>query len=186
MDAQDACSTWENQLIERAILGDEGAFSALSDIYRPILTSMANRLLKNSDDASDVVQETLYKAFRSIGDFKVGRPLKPWLYRICSNCCIDSVRQKRRETTNLEDQEDIPESGIQVDEEVGGNLIRNQLIEAIGRLPARYRIIILMRHFRQMEVSEIATELKTPEGTVKSWLFRARALLKKDLRPAFY
>ena len=52
---------------------------------------------------------------------------------------------------------------------------------AITRLPDRYREIIVMRHYRHMDVNEIAHELNKPEGTVKSWLFRARALLKKDL-----
>jgi RNA polymerase sigma-70 factor (ECF subfamily) len=51
------------------------------------------------------------------------------------------------------------------------------------RLPARYREIVMMRHFRQMEVNEIAAEMHRPEGTVKSWLFRARAMLRKDLDP---
>ena len=71
-----------------------------------------------------------------------------------------------------------------IDEKAGGAIRQGQLIEAIGRLPEKYRRIIFMRHFKHMEVNEIAIELNKPEGTIKSWLFRARAMLKKDLRMA--
>jgi RNA polymerase sigma-70 factor (ECF subfamily) len=175
----------EAHVVERAVAGDASAFAQLANIYRPALTQMAKRYLKDSDDANDVVQETLFKAFRSIHEFKTDRPFKPWLFRICSNCCVDSVRLRRREPRGLEEQDAIPMGGIQVEDQVGGNVLRNQILDAIARLPSKYRNIVLMRHVRQMEVSEIANELKTPEGTIKSWLFRARALLKKDLRPVF-
>jgi RNA polymerase sigma-70 factor (ECF subfamily) len=175
----------EGRTIEQAVLGDPAAFARLADAYRPALNQMARRYLKNSDDANDVVQETLFKALRSIHEFDPRRPFKPWLYRICSNCCVDSVRLKRREPQTLDEQDSVPSTALQVDDQVGGNLLRHQLLEAIAHLPSKYRHIVLMRHVRQMEVSEIAQELKTPEGTIKSWLFRARALLKKELTPAF-
>jgi RNA polymerase sigma-70 factor (ECF subfamily) len=68
-------------------------------------------------------------------------------------------------------------------ESATGSIRQGQIIEAISRLPEKYREIIVMRHFRHMDVMEIAVALDKPEGTIKSWLFRARALLKKDLTP---
>jgi MFS family permease len=65
-----------------------------------------------------------------------------------------------------------------------GSIQEGQVMEAIGRLPEKYRSIIVMRHFKHMDVNEIAIELNKPEGTIKSWLFRARAILKKDLQVA--
>ena len=88
---------WESHLIVRASEGDEVAFELISDTYRPILSSLAMRMLRNPDDASDAVQETLVKAFRALKDFDPERPLKPWLCRICANCCVDAVRTRRRE-----------------------------------------------------------------------------------------
>jgi RNA polymerase sigma-70 factor (ECF subfamily) len=64
------------------------------------------------------------------------------------------------------------------------NIDREQVLTAINRLPSRYRKIIMLRHFNHMDVNEIAHELKAPEGTIKSWLFRARNLLKRDLQIA--
>jgi RNA polymerase sigma-70 factor, ECF subfamily len=176
--------SWECHLAERAAAGEIMAFELLSDLFRPILMSQALRMLRNQEDANDAVQDTLLKAFRALKDFDTSRPLKPWLCRICSNCCVDHVRNRRKETTGLESQEGIPVGGETVDDEAAGKIRQTQVLDAIARLPEKYRRIILMRHFRHMEVTEIAEELDKPEGTIKSWLFRARALLKKDLRLA--
>jgi len=72
----------------------------------------------------------------------------------------------------------------EVDGTATGSIRQGQVIEAIERLPDKYKRIIFMRHFKHMDVNEIATALDKPEGTIKSWLFRARALLKKDLHLA--
>ena len=176
--------SWESHLIVRASEGDQIAFEIISDMYRPVLTSLALRMLRNSDDSNDAVQETLVKAYRALKDFDPERPLKPWLCRICSNCCVDAVRTRRREGDSLEGHEYMLSDSESVDDTATGAIRQGQIIDAIGRLPDRYRDIILMRHFKHMDVTEIAATLDKPEGTVKSWLFRARALLKKDLYPA--
>ncbi len=143
------------------------------------------RMLRNADDANDVVQETLLKALRAIKDFDPDRPLRPWLCRICSNCCVDAVRNRRREGDSLDAHEYSLASGEAIDEEAEESMERSEVIAAVGRLPENYRRIIFMRHFKHMDVNEIALELNKPEGTIKSWLFRARAMLKKDLTVAF-
>ncbi len=176
--------SWESHLIDRASQGDQVAFDIITDQYRPTLTALAMRMLRNSDDASDAVQETLVKAFRAIHDFDPERPLKPWLCRICANCCVDSVRLRKRDGESLDQHENFLSNADDVDAQAEMEIQQGQVIEAIDRLPARYREIIILRHFKHMDVTEIATELDKPEGTVKSWLFRARAQLKKDLQPA--
>jgi RNA polymerase sigma-70 factor (ECF subfamily) len=176
--------SWESHLIIRASEGDKVAFELLNDLYRPILMSLAMRMLRDADDAHDAVQETLIKAFRAIKDFDPERPLKPWLCRICANCCVDTVRNRKRGGDSLDQHEYMLEDGDDVDAQASGSIRHSQVIEAVERLPEKYRRIIHMRHFRHMDVNEIAIELNKPEGTIKSWLFRARALLKKDLQLA--
>ncbi len=177
-------SSWESHLTIRAAAGDESAFELLSDMYRPMLWSLALRILRNPEDANDAVQDTFLKAYRAIKDFDTDRPLKPWLCRICANCCMDSVRHRKHDSSSLDQHDYMLQDGEPVDDQATGSIRQGQLLDAIGRLPDKYRRIILMRHFRHMEVNEIAVELDKPEGTIKSWLFRARALLKKDLRLA--
>lgn len=173
---------WESHLVVRAAAGDQVAFELLCDLHRPTLRSLAMRMLRNADDANDVVQDTLVKAFRAIKDFDETRPLKPWLCRICTNCCVDAVRSRRREGDSLDQHEYMLATEDEVDDSAAGSIQKGQVMEAVDRLPEKYRRIIFMRHFRHMDVNEIAVELNKPEGTIKSWLFRARALLKKDLQ----
>lgn len=175
----------ESELVAHAVTGDVQAFDILFQQYRPVLTQLAMRMLMNREDANDVVQETFVKAFRAIGDFQPDRPLKPWLCRICQNACVDVMRARKRTGEPLENHEYLLCTEDDSDVRINTNLVQKQLLDAIGRLPVRYQRIVLMRHFKHMEVNEIAAELSKPEGTIKSWLFRARSMLRKDLTPAF-
>lgn len=182
--SRERIQSWESHLIVRASEGDEEAFAMLVAAHRPSLSSLALRMLRHPDDAHDAVQETLLKAFRNLREFDPERPLRPWLCRICANCCVDAVRARKRGGEAIEGHENLPFGGLGVDDRAEGAIQQGQILDAIGRLPERYRRIILMRHFRHMDVNEIAVALGKPEGTIKSWLFRARTLLKKDLTPA--
>jgi len=176
---------WEQHLIQRAIAGEVDANELLIEMHRPTLYHLAMRMLRNGDDANDAVQETLVKAFRAIRDFNPDRPLRPWLCRICSNCCVDAVRNRRRDGGSLDAHEyALCDESQDLEEQASGNFRSHAVHEAVHKLPKKYRDIILMRHFRHMDVNEIAAALDKPEGTIKSWLFRARALLKKDLQLA--
>ncbi|MBS1716404.1 MAG: sigma-70 family RNA polymerase sigma factor [Armatimonadetes bacterium] len=172
---------WEGHLIQRAQEGELIAFELLSEIHRPLLMSQALRTLRNADDAQDAVQETLLKAMRAIKEFDSGRPIRPWLARICANCCMDVLRQRKRTPESIEGHEHLVADQASLEQEASARMERDQVVEAVNHLPETYRRIIFMRHFRHMDVNEIASALNTPEGTVKSWLFRARAQLRKEL-----
>lgn len=169
-------------LIERAQRGDQTAFESLFDLHRYALLKKAMRTLRNVDDANDAVQETAVKAFRAIHQFRTDRPFLPWLNRICSNCCIDVLRDRRHRCESLDDhcyrlEDEDQDIHVATEHQV----MRHQILAALARLPIRYKEILTLRHFDHLEVIEIAERLKKPEGTIKSWLFRARALLRKEL-----
>ena len=168
---------WEAHLIERAAQGEVVAFELLADLYRPALLSLATRMLRNSDDAKDAVQESMLKAFRAIGAFDPERPIKPWLCRICANCCVDIVRTRRRNGESLDQHEYMLADGSEdLEQRATGTLRQKAVLEAVGKLPEKYRQIIMMRHMEHMDVTEIAEKLSKPEGTIKS---RIRAGLLK-------
>jgi RNA polymerase sigma-70 factor (ECF subfamily) len=174
---------WESHLVMRAQEGEAIAFEMLADLHRHDMRSLAMRILRDADDANDAVQDALVKAFRGLRGFKAGRPVLPWLLRICSNCCFDLLRSRRAPCENIERfeftlRDESQEIAAGAEAKATGAEVR----EAVDRLPDRYRDVIMMRHFRHMEVGEIATALDKPEGTVKSWLFRARAMLRAQLQ----
>lgn len=177
--------SWEAHLVYRARAGERVAFELIADAYRPVLYNLALRMLRNPEDAHDAVQESFVKAFRALEEFDADRPLRPWLTRICNNVCVDSVRMRRKGAESLEPHEFMLADPNEGGEEASTRGWRStQLMQAIARLPKRYQEIVVMRHFRHMDVSEIAAALGKPEGTIKSWLFRARAMLRADLAPA--
>lgn len=158
----------------------------IADRYRSQIRGHALRMLRDQEDAEDAVQETFVKAFRGIKTFEQGRPLLPWLMRICSNCSVDIMRSRKPLEDAIECHEHaLYDASADVEEGVDAKFRCERVREAVSRLPERYRKIIEMRHFGHMDVIEIARALNAPEGTIKSWLFRARAILKKDLQVAF-
>lgn len=148
--------------------------------YRALVYSYSLRLLRNSEDAHDVTQEALVKALQGLGTFDPRRPFVPWLLKITRNCCIDASRARKRlpePTDQLESQPADPAACVHVSVE---EAMRGEaLAQAISQLPPRYREIMTLRHVQNLEINEIADQLRRPEGTVKSWLFRARALLRE-------
>ena len=157
----------------------------VADRFRSQIRGHALRMLRDPEDAEDAAQETFVKAFRAIRTFQQGRPLLPWLMRICSNCCVDIIRGRKTGHECLDKHEHaICDATADVAIGVESRLNIESVREAVSRLPERYRRIIEMRHYRHMDINEIARALNIPEGTIKSWLFRARALLKKDLQVA--
>ena len=172
----------DTQLVRQAILGNTGAFDVLVDRYHRSLFSLAYRMLGNTDDAADAVQEAFVKAFRALREFQPDRPLRPWLYKICANVAIDLGRARSKAPDPLEEHDYAISDGQPAPEEIAIAKDRDRQVHAaVARLPEKYRQIVVLRHFQHMEVNEIADVMDAPEGTVKSWLFRARAMLRREL-----
>lgn len=174
----------EKDLVLRAKAGDRVAMDELIRSHWASITAQARRMLRSPEDVDDAVQETFLKAFRAMKSFDEDRPLGPWLLRICSNCCVDIIRGRSAQAESIDNYEySLAAPGMDVDTGAESNLMVEALGEAIKRLPKRYREIMLMRHCNHMDVNEIAEALGKPEGTIKSWLFRARAMLRKSMQP---
>jgi RNA polymerase sigma-70 factor (ECF subfamily) len=174
----------ERDTILRAAGGDRSAYDELVAVHYRAIFGHALRMLGNADDAADAAQVTFMKAHRSLGEFDVSRPIRPWLNRICANICTDIVRSKHRGHEPLDQHDYMLVSGDLPDELAERTDLQRVVRRAIAKLPDRYRSIIVMRHYEQLDVEEIAEKVGAPEGTIKSWLFRARALLKRELTPA--
>ncbi|MFN8140085.1 MAG: sigma-70 family RNA polymerase sigma factor [Fimbriimonadales bacterium] len=173
----------ERDLIRKAAGGCRHAFDELVERHYRVIYSHAYRMMRNADDAADATQVTFVKAHRSLKEFDQNRPLRPWLLRICTNACTDIARGRNRGLDPIDKYAYKLESDERPEQDAERSEIGDQVRQAVERLPEKYRRIIVLRHYEHLEVEEIADRLGAPEGTVKSWLFRARAILKKDLQP---
>jgi RNA polymerase sigma-70 factor (ECF subfamily) len=171
---------------------NQGDRQAFEELAYPLLDSAyrtALRMTGQPASAEDLVQEAFLRAFRAFSQFERGTNFKAWLFRILPNVFLNDYRRKGREpqTTDfaeLEPADPATQSGEFKAEEV--EAIRAHLgdeaVKAIDRLPSDFRLPFLLSTFEGFSYKEIASILDIPMGTVMSRLFRARRLLKMDLK----
>ncbi|MCM3185998.1 sigma-70 family RNA polymerase sigma factor [Priestia megaterium] len=140
------------------------------------LYRIAYLYVKNENDALEIIQETIYKAFISFQDIKNKEFFSTWIVRVLINTALDYV--KKRKKIVLLDQIEEGISGHKTEEKI-------DVINAVKRLEEPYRTTIILRYYKDLKVKDIAEILDCPEGTVKTYLHRATLKLKLDLREGY-
>ena len=176
------------RLIDMAVGGDDKAYAKLLQRYRRPVYHVILKMVRNVDDAEDLMMESFSKAFRSLHKFKKDFTFSTWLFRIATNNTIDFIRKKKLNTLSIENTFTDDDGGsVSIDIEDKGNLdpqeeaIKSQKQEIIqvfvSMLPSKYQKLVRLRYFHELSYEEIAAELEAPLGTVKAQLHRARELL---------
>jgi len=161
--------------VKKAKRGDEKAFQELIHHEKNKLYRMAYMYVKNENDALDIVQDAIYKAFISIKSLKNPQYFSTWLSRILINSALDFI--KKNERIILTNEMDVlpKEQNLGIEEKM-------DLAGAIERLDVPYKTVIILRYYQDLTIKQIAEMLHCPEGTIKTRLHRAINLLKSDLR----
>jgi len=147
------------------------------------LKPFALKLTRDVDDANDLLQDTMVKAFTNKDKFTEGTNLKAWLYTIMKNTFITNYQRMVRRGTFVDTTDNlhyINSSNIQIENGVFGNFTMDDVTEAIEKLDEVYKTPFMM-HFRGFKYHEIADKLQIPIGTVKNRIHIARKLLKEAL-----
>ncbi len=161
----------------------EDEFWKLVERHRAELLAQAHAIVKNLEDAEDVVQETLRLAFVKLPEMKDVERVAKWMRTINRNIAMHVVRRKRIErkaTQRLEALKE-PSSGVA---EAGSEAeeLRAAVIRAVDALPDSLRPVILLRHLEELSYEQIAERLGVPLGTVKSRIARADSILQRKLK----
>lgn len=185
----------DRDLVRRVQEGDQEAFRTLFERYHRRAYAVAYGVVKNKQDALDVVQDGFVKVHRHIDSFQGTSSFYTWLYRIIMNLAIDHVR-RRRNAKGLEyddrvgrDDDEIAGDGTLLprilDANPGKTVIRRELLERIQRaldeLPEYHRAVILLREVEGLSYEEMAEVLDVPKGTIMSRLFHARKKMQAAL-----
>jgi len=178
-------------LVDKALSGDQAAFELLVRRYKTPLFNFICRFLGDYDLACDVSQQVFIRFYTSLPKLGTGYPLRPWLFCVARNCCIDELRRKHRHTlhfSRLEKSEDelaglyeIPDSEPLPEEVAERHDLQALLQEAILALPPKFRSVVILRYTSQMSFVEIGQVLSMPETTAKTYFYRAKVLLRKTL-----
>jgi RNA polymerase sigma-70 factor (ECF subfamily) len=185
----------DQELVDRARSGDHGAFRTLFERYHRRAYSLACGVVRNPDDALDVVQEAFIKAHRHLGKFEGTSSFYTWLYRIVMNLAIDHIRRTKRvrnvdfnDALNHQEAEMVGEESLLpriLDENPAKTLLRKEMREHIGAalagLSDNHRAVLVMREMEGMSYEEMAQAMRCSKGTIMSRLFHARRNMQKRL-----
>ena len=173
----------QRDLVERARTGDHDAFSELAGAAISRLDAAAWLILRDPEQAKDAVQNTLVRAWRDLPTLRDPDLFDAWVHRMLVNACIDEVRRLRRHRVDVElTALHVPAiAGIE-----SSIADRDQLERGFLRLEPDARALIVLHHYLDLPLPEVATTLGIPLGTAKSRLHRAikvmRAALDADAR----
>ncbi len=187
VDRQDG----DSELVRRVQAGDQAAFRGLFDRYHRRVFAVALGVVKNQDDALDVVQEAFVKVHKHIGGFQGSSSFYTWLYRIAMNLAIDHVRRTRKvvEFDERVNKDDATSAGAILPQlthdnpskTVSRHELSGQIRAALETLPEYHRAVILLREVEGLSYEEMSKVLKVPKGTIMSRLFHARRKMQQQL-----
>jgi RNA polymerase sigma-70 factor (ECF subfamily) len=178
----------DGDLVRRTRSGDRAAFGDLCDRYAKVVGVLAYQKIGNAGEAEDVVQEAFLKAYAALDELEDPERFGSWLYGIAFRAAIDWHRRRGRRGPSVSlDAGD----GRRLELAAGGEaavdgLLRDEsarkVLEALGALPEKYRLVLTLRYLRAMSYKEIAEHLGEPAGTVANRIHRAAGLLREKLR----
>jgi RNA polymerase sigma-70 factor, ECF subfamily len=180
----------ERPLLAAAQARDEGAFRRLVGPYRHALEVHCYRMVGSAQDAEDLAQETLLRAWRALDRFEPRAQFRTWLYRIATNACLDELERRPRRPAPLDPFPDLrlDEAAAPTYDPVARYAIREgmelALLRAIQELPGRQRAVLIFRDVLGWTASEVAEVLESTVASVNSALQRARATIEQHLPDA--
>jgi RNA polymerase sigma-70 factor, ECF subfamily len=173
----------DGALVSRSKAGDQDAFALLVQRHQRRVFNLVFRMLQQYEEANEVTQDAFFAAWQGLPSFRGDARFSTWLYRIAYNCALKQLEQRKRDDAL---QAAIQMENVEPNEHVGEDLVevhdRQEFVrEHLSTLPAKYRIVLVLRHLQEMTYEEMAEILMMPIGTIKTHLFRARNLLKERL-----
>jgi RNA polymerase sigma-70 factor, ECF subfamily len=185
----------DRELIESAQKGDKLAFRRLVERHQRRAFAIAMGLVRDENDARELVQEAFLRVHRGLSAFQGGSSFFTWLYRIITNLAIDLMRKPGRRDVELdEERASDEESDFPLVSRIDGadplDVIRRREIAAriqtaLQALPDYHRGVILMREVEGMSYEEIAEAMGVSKGTIMSRLFHARQKLQRALADCY-
>jgi len=178
----------DQHLVKQVLDGDTSAFGTIIKKTEGLVAQIVFKMINNSEDRKDIAQDIYLKTFKKLSGFKFQSKLSTWIGQIAYNTCLNYLEKKKliilpktesegealsSETTNTSNNE--------TENLIFQKDLSEILISEIDILPPLYKTLITLYHNEELSYEEIAQITELPEGTVKSYLFRARKSLRESL-----
>lgn len=177
----------DKELIESTLNGNDYSFSQLVNRYQDLIYTLSIRIIKNEQIAEEVAQDAFIRAYKSLKSFEHKSKFSTWLYKIAYNLSLNALKKENRSKEIFSEREllESEKSGM-----LSGNNhsllditdsenISKILAKCIDELPSKYGSVLTLFHLNQLKYEEIAKITGKPIGTVKSYIFRGRSLLRE-------
>ena len=181
----------DEELVQKAQGDDERAFGKLVERYETKVYSLAMKMLRNPEDAEDVLQDTFLRAYRGIKSFQGNSTFSTWIYRITANSALMRLRKKQLPTVSIDDA-DEREMPINIADWSPGPVeqlltqeTQKAMDEAIEALPPEFKQVFILRDVEELSNAEVAEILDLSVAAVKSRLHRARLKVRNRLAVYF-
>jgi len=182
-------------LVLAAQHGDKRAFTQLVEKYEQRAYNLARKMMRDQQDAEDVLQETFISVYRNLSNFHGDSSFSTWLYRIATNASLMKLRGRKEPPLSLDESiesnddgalpREIADWGITPEEALLSSETRAQMDVAITALPELLRTVFVLRDVEGLSVQETADVLKISGPNVKTRLHRARLMLRETLSAYF-
>ena len=166
--------------VARVLAGDVSAFEGIVRRWQHPLVNLAYRFCRDRGRAEDMAQEAFLRAYRSLVSWRRDAVFSTWLFALATNLYRSEIRRLPPLTAPLDEGVAVLDRHAVepiVDEERRDRVIRN----AVLALPAKYRDVLTLFYFHEMDIATAAASLGVPEGTVKARLSRGRDILRSKL-----
>jgi RNA polymerase sigma factor (sigma-70 family) len=186
----------DSMLTRMACAGEQQAFEALVRRYQTPLFNVIYRFLGDYDQACDISQEVFLRLYLSLSRLEVDKPLKPWLFQVAHNRCIDEIRRSQRQALDfsyLAQGDDLSDE-FRLDQIIDPDPLPEEIFEqhdlqrlvqqAITSLPPKLRAVVLLRYTAQLSFPQIACILDMQAATAKTYFARAKVRLRQALKEA--
>jgi len=182
----------EFELVRKILSGDLHKFEDLINSYQKLVSHIVFRMVSDAHDREELCHEVFIKVYQNLNRFNFNAKLSTWIAKIAHNHCINFLRKNKlilfddmqnSDEGNGEYQfsESLHSKSIMPDEITEQNERGTNIRKEIESLPENYKIILTLYHVDEMSYNDIAGIVDMPQGTVKSYLFRARKMLKEKL-----
>jgi RNA polymerase sigma factor (sigma-70 family) len=180
----------DRQLVDKVLGGEMQAFSELIGMTEGLVARIVYQLIRNEEDRKDVAQDVYLKVYQNLRGFRFQSKLSTWVGQIAYNTCLNRLQKRQLAMYDPPVGDgDEPKGGrtgrFRAEDETDRMLLqkelRSLLAAGIARLPPLYQTLISLYHQEDQSYQEIARITGLPEGTVKSYLFRARRQLKETM-----
>ena len=175
----------DTQLVEGSQHGDQHAFALLVQRHQHWVFLLSMRLLHDPEDAKEATHEAFLAAWKGMSEFRGDALFSSWLYRIVYHCCLRVIDVRKREHLVQEEVMRVQQTNYEMEKEqlAMQNIERYEqqvmLQKHLEHLPDKYRVVLRLRYLQDRTYEEIADILAVPLGTIKTYLFRAKRLLKE-------